>query len=157
MFLKNLVVVMVCIVIAGCMFFRPSISVVRLLSAPEQIEIDGRNYILETHLWRDFMPVSPPDGKPLIASIRITATDSLQFPPSIDARLLWVIKDQQEVWETKFSEEARSPCSRYQLEKVARNGPKWGPGIKVDVVVKIVDGENEYLLRVSNQWISRTD
>ncbi|OPX17765.1 hypothetical protein BXT86_04750 [candidate division WOR-3 bacterium 4484_100] len=156
MFLKILVV-MVSIVIAGCMLFRPSISVDRLLSAPEQIEIDGRNYILETHLWRDFMPVSPPDGKPLIALIRITATDSLEFPPSIDARLLWVIKSPQEVWETKFSEEARSTCSRYQLEKVARKGPKWGPGIEVDVVVKIVDGENEYLLRASNQVILRTD
>jgi hypothetical protein len=148
----------VCIVISGCKPFGSSVPLDELLSAPEQIEIDGRKYVLETYLWRDFMPISPPGGTPLIALIRITATDSLALPPSIDATLLWVIKDQQEVWETRFSEQERPPYPKYQLEKVARNGPKWGPGIQVDVVVKVVDGENDiYLLRASNQWIHRTD
>ncbi len=41
---------------------------------------------------------------------------------------------------------------------VARNGPKWGPDIKVDVVVRIVDrAGNEYLLKASNQKIERTE
>jgi hypothetical protein len=129
------------------------------LAAPEQIEIDGREYILETYLWRDFMPISPPDGKPLIALIWVTATDSLAFPSSIDANRLWVINDEL-VWETEFSDEnlPKDPNRKHQLEKIARDGPKWGPNIQVEVVVQVVDGENNtYLLRASDQWIYRTD
>lgn len=55
----------------------------QLESAPEEIEIDGRKFGLEAYLWRDFMPFCPPDGQPLIALIRITAVDSLQFPASV--------------------------------------------------------------------------
>jgi hypothetical protein len=130
-----------------------------LISSPEQIEVDGRKYILETYLWRDFMPISPPDGKPLIALIRVTALDLMPFPATLDADRLWVINGQQ-VWETEFSNEElpENPNRRHQLEKIARSGPKWGPGLYVDVVVRIVDYKNkEYLLRASKQYIGRTD
>lgn len=135
----------------------PTILIDTLLSAPEQVEIDGRKYVLETSMWRDFMPFSPPDGKPLIAIIWVTATDSLTFPSSVDVCRLWVIKD-KEVWEARFSGEQRGSYDDFKLEKVARDGPKWGPKIEVDVVVKLVDrGKKTYLLKASNQWVSRTD
>jgi len=131
-----------------------------LLSSPEQVEINSRRYTLETYLWRDFMPGdSPPDGKPLIALIRIIAIDLLPFPSTLDANRLWVING-QEVWETEFSDEQipTNPNRKHQLEKIARNGPKWGPGIYVDVVVRIIDYKNKtYLLKASNQYIGRTD
>lgn len=135
---------------------RPTIPIETLLSAPEQVEIEGRKYVLETCMWRDFMPISPPDGKPLIAIIWVTAADSLQFPSSIDADWLWIIKDKK-AWQTKFSDEER-PQHPNKLEKVARDGPKWGPKIQVEVVVRLVDRQGKiYLLKASNQWISRTD
>jgi hypothetical protein len=85
----------ICTLISGCKLFESSgPSIPDLLAAPEQIEIDGREYILETYLWRDFMPPAPPDGQPLIALIWVTATDSLAFPPTIDANMLWVINDE---------------------------------------------------------------
>ncbi len=127
-----------------------------LLAAPEQVEIAGRTYILETYLWRDFMPASPPDGKPLIASIHIVPQDSGVFPPSLDANRLWVIKG-KEVWETSFSNEEIFQDA-HQLGKVARNGPKWGPGIAVDVVVRLKDTQHGvFLLRAAKQLIHRTD
>jgi hypothetical protein len=127
------------------------------LSAPEQVEIDGRKYVLETYMWRDFMPMCPPDGKPLIAIIWVTAVDSLEIPSSLGANRLWIIKD-KEVWETKFTDEQHQPYYDFQLEKIARDGPKWGPKIQVDVVVRLVDkGNKTYLLKASNQWIGRTD
>ena len=44
------------------------------------------------------------------------------------------------------------------LEKIARDGPKWGPGIQVDVVVRLLDKEELfYLLKAENQLIQRTD
>jgi hypothetical protein len=146
--------------ISGCKLFESSgPSIPDLLAAPEQIEIDGREYILETYLWRDFMPVSPPDGKELIALIWVTAIDSLTFPSSIDANRLWVVNDEL-VWETEFSEEERpeDPNREHQLEKIARDGPKWGPGIQVEVIVRVTDEKDStYLLRAADQWIYRTD
>ena len=149
--------------IFGCENYKPSdssILVRALLSSPDKIEIDGREFILETCLWRDFMPLSPPNGKPLIALIWVTATDSLEFPSSVDANRLWVVFNDEEVWETDFSDEElpEEPNRKHQLARIARDGPKWGPGIQVDVVVRIIDGENNiYLLKASNQLIYRTD
>ena len=108
---------------------------------------------------RDFQPATPPDGKPLIALIRVIAIDLLPFPSTLDANRLWVING-QEVWEKEFSDEEipTDPNRKHQLEKIARNGPKWGPGIYVDVVVRIIDYKNKtYLLKASNQYIGRTD
>lgn len=35
----------------------------------------------------------------------------------------------------------------YELERISRNGPKWGPNVKVDVISKInnVDTRKTYL------------
>ena len=45
----------------------PDIPVEQLLGYPDTIYIEGRQVYLSTYMWRDFMPISPPDGKPLIA------------------------------------------------------------------------------------------
>jgi hypothetical protein len=128
-----------------------------LLSAPEQVEIENRQYILEPSLGRDFMPKvdGPSDGGPLTASIRITATDHQDFPSSISLNRLWVIKSSEEVWETTFTNETITPPYDYQLEKTARDGPKWDTNSQVDVVVEIRHENNIYLLKASNQTIYR--
>jgi hypothetical protein len=135
-----------------------TLPIQELLSAPEQIEIDGREYVLEVYPWRDFQPICPPDGEPLRVAIWVTATDLLPFPSSIDANRLWVINGQQ-VWETEFDpQEIRlEPYREHQLGKIAGNGPKWGPGIYVDVIVRVIDSDNSvYFLKASDQWIQRT-
>ncbi len=159
--MKKLIIfaLIIYILIPSCKLFESSgPSIQDLLAAPEQIEIDGREYILETYLWRDFMPPTPPDGRPLIALIWVTAIDSLPFPPSIDANRLYIVNDEL-LWETAFSSEDRpdNPNREHQLEKIAREGPKWGPNIQVEVIVSVVDGENNiYLLRASDQFINET-
>jgi hypothetical protein len=137
--------------------FMPIWPVDILLSAPEESKIQGRTYVLETYMWRDFMPVSPPDGKPLIAIIRVCTKDSNELPADLDIDRLWIIKG-EDVWETEFSGQATRP-NPYMLERVAREGPKWGPNVKVDVVVGLVhDAEDmTYLLKASDQPIFRTD
>ena len=103
-------------------------NIQELLSAPEEVENGENRYVLETYLWRDFMPISPPDGKPLIAKITVVATESQTPPPTLDADRLWVI-DGENAWETAFSDETvpAEPGPGRRLTKVARNGPKWGP------------------------------
>jgi hypothetical protein len=130
-----------------------------LTAAPEAIVVGGRAYTLETYLYRDFMPISPPDGRPLTTVIWVTAEDRKPFPAKLDADRIWVVNG-GEIWEAKLSAGSSSgdPARQHQLEKVAQNGPKWGPGIYVDVVVRLRESNGkDYLLRASNQYIARTD
>jgi hypothetical protein len=145
--------------IVGTLYYQTCLaapSFEELTSAPEQIEIKGREYTLEAFLWRDYMPNSPPDGKPLVASIRITANDSLNFPASVNAGKLWVIKNSGEIWQTAFTSEQPTPPNNCQLEKIAREGPKWDPNTRADVVVRVTCEGNTYLLRAANQTIKQT-
>ncbi|MGJ3253707.1 MAG: hypothetical protein ACFE0J_21610 [Elainellaceae cyanobacterium] len=135
------------------------LSLIQLQAAPEMVDIDGHTYVLETNLWQDFIPTISPGDRSLIALIRITATTSPEFPSSVRADRLWLIRDER-IWETVFSDEPR-PAGAYrpnQLEEIARNGPSWEPGSRVDAVVRLVDSQNHtYLLRASHQLIHQTD
>ena len=153
---RYFVIIVVCTLLACSRF--PDYSIDELLSTPEQIEINDREYILETSLWRDFFPgpQAPPDGSPLIAVIYVVVTDSLPFPMSLDADFLWVIKDGVDVWVTEL-EDDEMPTENYKLKKNAEGGPKWGPDIYVEAVVRIVDeGGNTHLLRAAAQPIGAT-
>ncbi len=131
----------------------------QLLTAPDTVTINKTKLILETYLWRDFMPISPPDGKPLRAVIKILPVNSETLPKNIIADKLWIIH-KKEIWEeslpVKKSESSDEPLSK--LEKVASGGPKWEPGDSVTVVVQLKDGSGKaYLLKADNQMIHRTD
>ena len=128
-----------------------------LLSAPEQIEIDGREFILDADLVRDFFPPHPPNGRPLYGIIYVIATDSLQFPSSLDANFAWVIKD-NDVWGTGLEDGMPSFYEYILKKRTTEEGPKCGPDIYVDVVVRIIDDyDSTYLLKVSDVWILRTE
>lgn len=148
--------ILITIIIGSSIVLNPSKeSLASLKAAPKQICIENRIYRLETSLWRDFMPISPPDGKPLIVVIKVIPNDSLKFPSNMDADHLWVVNG-QEIWSTSFSDE-EVPQDEYILEKIARNGPKWDPGITVDVIIRlVVNNHSTYLLQAPNQTIHST-
>lgn len=127
-------------------------------SAVESVTINEFDFILETYLWRDFMPVSPPEGKPLTAIARVMVINTTDFPVTVDADRIWVING-TEVWEAEFSTEEPASIVAHTLEKIARNGPKWESGTNVDVVVRLTDSEtgNQYLLKAVDQQIGRTE
>ena len=128
-----------------------------LQTAPEIVNIKDVSYVLEAHLWRDFQPLSPPDGKPMIALIRAIELDSEEFASDIEACCLWAING-YDIWTTRFSDEDRPLRPSNELEKVARDGPKWSPGIWVDVIVGLRDEEGHlYLVRQSDLPIDRSD
>jgi len=129
-----------------------------LIMAPDTVWLEDTQITLETYLWRDFMPVSPPDGKPLRAVVSLLPVNSEYLPAGLDAQKIWIIY-QEEVWSSPLS--AVSPVVPDQpftrLEKTAANGPKWGPGIEVLVVVELIDKNgNIYLLKAEQQTIHRT-
>ena len=103
------------------------------------------------------MPVSPPDGKPLIALVWIVATDSLAVPETMESDRIYIIFG-SEIWESKLTAiEDPGSGEEFKLERIARDGPKWGPHVAVDVVVRIFFNERLYYLRAEQQWIYRTD
>lgn len=128
-----------------------------LLAAPETLSVAGQNIFLTTELWRDFMPISPPDGKPLIAIAYIGTTDSTDISTEIDSDAIYVIKG-NEIWRAYLHNEdypsfQNPPC---RLIKVARDGPKWQTQILVDVVVNVTYRNNNYLLKAKDQFIGET-
>jgi hypothetical protein len=138
----------------GCSNAIAPRSAEELRSAPLSVTADGKTLVLEPFLWRDFMPVSPPDGKPLVAILRLRASDGSAPPSDVHIDAAWVVNG-REVWTTGVGEERVTSTS---YEVVARNGPKWGPGVAVDVIVRVRDSHGTTsLLRAANQLIGRTD
>jgi hypothetical protein len=126
-----------------------------LEDAPSRVTIAGSEFRLEAYLWRDFMPLSPPSGKPLIAVLRILTTDGAHIPEGIKADQVAIIH-QGEVWSAPVKQE-QPGTEPGVLEVVARDGPMWSPGVKVDVVVRLRDsGSRIYWLRAADQTIHST-
>lgn len=138
---------------------EPAVGPVRadLEAAPAAVTLAGQSVSVEPYLWRDFASISPPDGRPLVASVRLRAAGGVPLAADVTADSVWVISG-PEAWAARaVQEQPRSATGAY-LEVVARNGPKWGPGMRVDVVVRARDGAGRVVyVRAADQPIARTD
>jgi hypothetical protein len=130
----------------------------RLRTAEETVTLSsGQVLSLKPYLWRDFQPVSPSDGKPLIASFRVRIADDTPLPEGVTVNAAWVLYGNA-VWSSQPVAEYASPSGSSSFEVMSRNGPKWGPNVAVDVIVQVRDARNAtYLLQSANQNIHRTD
>jgi hypothetical protein len=131
----------------------------KVKSAPDTLSIEGITVTLETYLWRDFMPVSPPGGQPLRAVITVVPKHSKYLPAGLVAKRIWVFKG-NEHWTSQLEKTGTSspaqPLTR--LERSASGGPKWEPGTHATVVVQLLDKEGkDYFLRAEEQPIHRTN
>lgn len=143
------------IVVPGVIFLTLNLeSTEELLDSPESIIYQGYNLTLETYLWRDFMPLAEPGGSSLMASIKIVAQNSSEFPSSIEATKMWVFNNDT-IWETRLINQFDNPIEENKLIKIAYGGPKWETGIYVDVVVKLSTSEGKLYLRSTNQYIHK--
>ena len=125
------------------------------LLAPRLVTMEGATVRAEAALWRDFAPSSPPDGQPLVATLRIQTADGSSIPSTLITDSVWLYNGAA-VWATAVVEE--QPRSASYFDVVARNGPKWGPGIEVDVVVRLRDSAgHSMLLQTPRQFIFRSD
>jgi len=134
----------------------PEIPIETLLSASDTVEVDSQKIFLTTYLWRDFMPVSPPNGKPLIALVYMETVDSVEITSSLNPEAIYIINGNH-VWSSYFSDENPPNNLSFKLAKIARNGPKWDSGIYVDVIVLLTFGKERIFLKASDQIIYRTD
>lgn len=130
-----------------------------LSAAKDTIQIEGVKLILETYLWRDFMPVAPPGGKPLKAVIDLLPVNKEKLPAGIDIDKFWIINN-QETWSDTLKHVGQKIPSEnlIKMEKMAEKGPKWQPGNFVKVIVRIKDNNSiTHLLKAENQLIHRTE
>jgi hypothetical protein len=125
-----------------------------LRNVPSSIVIAGVTLRISASLWRDFMPTAESGGSHLIAVVKGIA-DSPAVPPTRATRLA-IVHDTM-IWTSPvLSESATSSSSPFKV--VAREGPKWGPDVVVDVILEIRDpADRPHLVRAADQLIFRTD
>jgi hypothetical protein len=155
--LRTLFSLAACVLLAACdppNTISPQRS--ERVDAPTQVRVDGYDLTLETYVWRDFQPISPPDGKPMIAVLHVRTTDGRPFPAGVTADQVTVVFGEQ-TWTAPVRVE--HPSARPSaLALVARDGPRWGPHVNVNVVVRLRDSNGgEHWLGAVNQPIHRTD
>jgi|ERR1043165_7619722 hypothetical protein len=148
---------------------NPSVSLKDLRKAPTQVVLDNKTLQLSAYPWRDFMPGAwGPDGSPLMVVLKITSTDAQPLPNGLRLDHAWVLFG-EESWEVSELRGRLGPrnedqdssinCStKPKCEVTLRNGPKWGPRVRVDVVVHLTDSAGkEYFLQAPNQYVVRSD
>jgi hypothetical protein len=121
------------------------------------ITIDSHDYFIDAYLWRDFMPISPPNGKTLISINWLIRADSSAIPDNIELKQQYVVYGDS-LWIADYENETHQ-TPEYKQEKISRNGPKWGPFVYVDVIAKITDTKTnrDFYLKRDNVFIIRTD
>lgn len=125
--------------------------------APPVVSLDSASLRLVASLSRDFQPISPPDGKPLIAGFRVFTVDGALIPSTLRADSAWIYNG-AEVWGSSVTEEQSRSAGASYFEVVARNGPMWGPGIAVDVMLQLRDAAGHaVLLQAPRVLVVRTD
>ncbi len=120
----------------------------------DRVEIGGRKFVLEAYAWRDFMPITPPEGKPMMVTVRLVAADSLAFPMGIRLDSLRLVS-QKSVWETKLS--PRDDVIRGNtFEQTVRNAPQWEVGDSLTASVRLIAGDTVCWLTKSDIEIQAT-
>ena len=123
----------------------------------DTLAIESMKLVLDAYLWRDFMPVSPPNGKSLLAVNWLISVDSTDILGRIDLIEQYVIYGDS-IWISEYENEIHGTPA-YKIEKISRNGPKWGPNLYVDIISKIHDSNSnkDFFLKLEDVYISRTD
>lgn len=134
-----------------------SVPLAELEAAPMTVLLNGQEVILTPYLWRDFMPPVPVNGRPMIAAFQVGSADSTALADAVTIDAAWVVNG-DEVWAGTVGEGRYAQPTRVYYQVVMRGGPKWGPGITVDAVVRVRDSKGEaHLLRATGVPIHRTE
>jgi hypothetical protein len=132
--------------ISGCRTGPSEPELTGLRGTPTSVILAGQPFELPVSLYRDFAPSSPPDGRELAAVVRLP--DRLA---AVRVERIWVLFGEQ-VWSAGVEQVAGTQ------DWVARGGPKWGPGVLVDVVARLREAGGEgVLVRAADRIIGRTD
>ena len=145
-----------------------SVPIKDLRNAPTVVVLDNRSVHLSTYPWRDFSPGAwGPGGSPMMIVLKIISEDKKPLPSGVHMERAWVLFG-EELWEISDLRGRRAGkdqnknswinCSASPgCEVSVRNGPQWGPGVFVDVVVLLTDREgHQHFLQALKQRVIET-
>ena len=127
--------------------------------AVDTLIIGSNSFVLDAYLWRDFQPISPANGQPMISINWLICTDLVKIPDNISMVKQYVIYN-DEIWIADYENEKPAPSlPGHKMERISRNGPIWGPKIYVDVISQIHDSQSnkDYFVERKNVYVVRTD
>ena len=146
-----------------------SVPIKELRNAPAEIEFENKTLRLTAYAWRDFAPgAMGPNGSALMVAFEINTPDKKPLPNGVRVDRAWVLFG-EEVWEVSdlrnripnqdHAEESWINCSNSQYCNITlRDGPKWGPGVDVDVIVRFTDTEGKpHFLQVAKKSVVATN
>jgi len=135
----------------------PPVSIDLLRAASDTVTLNGYPTVVGLNLWRNFMPVSPPDGRPLVAVATFYPISESDYSRDVSAAYVWVVKG-NDVWQAGMKKEDPAHYPHNEVVTIADGGPKWDPGIQVDVIVGLmIEDRGLQLVRQTGITIVRTD
>lgn len=123
-------------------------------SGTRQTSTDDPALRLTAELWRDFMPISPPGGKPLMAALTLESVEGV-LPEGLTVSAVTLLSGQQR-WSAEKWDAEQTGANAMRI--VVREGPKWDVGTEVEVIVQLKDAQGAtHTVRSPPQTIGRTD
>lgn len=145
-----------------------SVSIKDLRTAPTVVVLDNKSLHLSAYPWRDFMPGSGgSEGSPMMVGLRVTSADKQPLPSGLRMDRAWVLFGEQ-IWEVpdfnfkgRIAGQQKDSWIKCPVSPVCEisvhGGPRWGPSVYVDVVVRLTDSEGrEHFLQAPNQFVIAT-
>ena len=110
-------------------------SVDQIAAFPDSIAIDGPVMYISASANRDFMPIAPSDGRPLSAGVQLLGLTNgpIEWTPK-DPVLYVILGDR--MWISSARSQQAWYAASLLWEFSASDGPKWGPGAVVDIVLE---------------------
>ena len=128
-------------------------------NAVDTLIIGSNSFVLEAYIWRDFQPMCPENGRPMISINRLISTNSVKIPDNISMIKQYVIY-KNKVWEANYDNETQTTdLTGYEIERMSSDGPLWGPEIYVDVISLIHDSKTkkDYYIIQKKVYVERTE
>ncbi len=123
----------------GSVVTDPELAAQLFSASQDSVVIDNQKLILETELYRDFMPGVPSKTKSnLQALVWVVNTDSSAITNRFTLSKLYIINNDK-IWISEPEVRNDANFFEFKLRAVSINGPQWDTGIKVDVVLEMID------------------
>lgn len=124
-----------------------------LKSSPTTLNIGGSYFTLDAVLWRDFMPPTEPNGKPMSSKVQLNLISGPDILSNITFVRQYVIYG-TEIWAADIY---FIGVNSNFIEGTSSGGPKWGPDVNVDVVLEFKYDNTTYKILCPNQPIERVE
>ena len=115
---------------------------------PTELTLSGRKIAIDYfYVWRNDMPVYPPNSQRLYFVVELIFTDGLTFDPTVNPIAFRLVSEFNDTWIGDFTALDRPDCGINCLEKYAAGGPNWEGGTVVIPIIYIESEGNQYLLK----------